>query len=84
MQISFLQARSVLNELQIAVMDKIDKIHIHYNIDKINTENELNEPFLTCYRERLFDENGWCESIRSRGGWGFCSPSCGNNLMGVR
>ena len=79
-----LRAKSALDELQVTVMDKIDKIHIHYNIDKINTKNRLNEPFLTCYRERLFDENGWCVSMRSGKGWGFCSPSCGNNLMGVR
>ena len=73
----FLAAKTILDGTQIRVMENVDKIHIHEN--KI----DFNNPFLTCYKERQFRENGWCKIRSSSFKWGFCSPSCDGNLLKV-
>ena len=73
----FLEARRVLDESQIKAMELVDKIHIY-------KQQDLNTPILTCYKEKYFIENGWCELKRTSAGWGFCSPSCKDELLRVR
>ena len=72
----FLEARRILDESQIIAMELVDKIHIYKHQD-------LNTPILTCYTEKYFNENGWCELERTSAGWGFCSPSCKEELLRV-
>ena len=72
----FLEARRILDESQMIAMELVDKIHIYKHQD-------LNTPILTCYTEKHFNENGWCELERTSAGWGFCSPSCKEELLRV-
>ena len=77
----FLHAKRILDKSQISVMEKIDKIYIH--VKKINKPIDLNAPIITCYNKKQFTENGWCELQRSSVAWGFCSPSCDEDLLKV-
>ena len=86
----FRKARKILDDKQIRVMENVDMIHIHGNIDKIDKQefnsglfNDLDTPILTCYKEKKFKENGWCKLRRSSRSWGFCSPSCDEDLLRV-
>ena len=75
----FAKARRDLDELQIKALDDVDKIYIH-------SQNDPNAPFLTCYNEKQFSENGWCEvhqELTSTTAWGFCSPSCADKFLQV-
>ena len=74
----FARLRRVLDQSQFEFMEKVDKMVIYH-------PNDPDRPFLTCYNEKLYKENGWC---RVHGeihvdAWGFCSPSCDENLMKV-
>ena len=75
----FDKARILLDVSQIKTLDEVDKIYIH-------RQNDPNEPLLTCYNEKLFSDNGWCEVHQrhtSTAAWGFCSPSCADSLLQV-
>ena len=75
----FLEAKRILDGKQIRALEKVEKIHIHENIDNI----DFNKPILTCYKERQFIKNGWCKLRHSSIKWGFCSPSCDEDLLRV-
>ena len=67
---------------EIGNMDWIDKIHIH--------TNDPDKPRWICYNEKHLVEKGWCEVLghdpikRNGKGWGFCSPSCKDDLLKVQ
>ena len=81
----FDEVKRLADESQIKLFDKADKIHIYKTSDiKIDEE-----PFLTCYNEKLFSTKGWCEvygvdPALSPKAWGFCSPSCDKILVKVK
>ena len=63
---------------KIKFMDSVQKIFVH----ELDTRRKL-----VCYSEREFTKTGWCK-VHSKdsinGAWGFCSPSCNQDLMRVR
>ena len=58
-------------------MDRVNKIFVYEGSSRKK---------LVCYNEREFTKRGWCEiqgHSSSKGAWGFCSPSCNQQLMKV-
>ena len=75
----FGKARQKLNQSQIQFMDKVDKIHIY-------SATEPNKPMHIYYNVGQFTKNGWCtvhnkDTNKDPEAWGFCSPSCDNDMM---
>ena len=63
---------------KIKFLDRVQKI-------LINEEDTGKE--IVCYNEKEFAKTGWCEvhgEDIAYGAWGFCSPSCNQDLMRVR
>ena len=84
---AFTEVTRLSVETLVASMDMVDKILI--------SSKDPNEPELTCYNERLFQEKGWCRvlhyktrrhlgKIAYRKQWGFCSPGCKNDKWKVQ
>ena len=84
----FDEARKIYDNSKIEFMDKVDKIHLYKQEDPDAPIQNKKNPFLTCYNEKHFLDEGWCkvhgDSTHSNSeAWGFCSPSCKENLMKV-
>ena len=83
----FSNAEKSLASTHIGAMKRVDKIYI----------TKSNDEKIVCYRKRYFSEIGWCHVaghygkasanahgwIKNKGAWGFCSPSCNENIMQV-
>ena len=80
--------KRVCDVSQIHLMDEADKIHIYLQKDLDAPIQNKEKPYFTCYNEKYFREKGWCKVLGapphlSSEAWGFCSPSCDENVMKV-
>ena len=83
----FKRARKLFQETDksnLVFMDKVRKIFV-YEEKLLSGEMNPNKK-LVCYKKEEFIERGWCDvkgQSKSKLAWGFCSPSCNQNLMKV-
>ena len=64
--------------------DRVRKIFVYKG--KAPKKNFDSKKRLVCYKKQEFTERGWCEvrgHSKSKNAWGFCSPSCNQQLMQV-
>ena len=64
--------------------DRVRKIFVYEG--KAPKGNFDSKKRLVCYEKQEFTEKGWCRvrgHSRSENAWGFCSPSCNQQLMQV-
>ena len=69
----------------IRFIDRVNKIFVYEGKGLRGASDTRTK--LVCYNEEEFTKRGWCEvrgHSSSNGAWGFCSPSCNQQVMQVR
>ena len=81
-------ARTAAQEFGDVVVQEVQSVQkINVVFGKVN--KTVGSKGIMCYRDEHFKHVGWCKvpewasGIAHEGGWGFCSPSCENSIIGV-